>query len=797
MAFRPRVPRAPGSRRWRPPAVAVVLVLATTAWLPRAGDAAETARSLTNEVNNVSAAVRHTASEVNGTIARERRFPYDKRYVDATLAFGRGNHAVASVLLVDLIYKPQFQRTRDYYDALYMLGTSLYKQRNYQAAKRYLELVARKPGGKYFEDSIETLVDVAIRLRRYKDVSQYATFLGQIPPGKKRAALLYQFGRSFLAAGMFDEARKYLGQVSVGENVWAQARFYLGAILAHLGKPEEAMREFRDVLQAAKSADAAQRPPTLVLDFANMALARLLLDAKNYDGAILAYRAVGRGSQLYETAMFELAAAYVAAGRPRDALGALDQLLISAKEDQIAVEAAVLRGRINLMLREYDAADGAYKDVVDRFSAINGELTRFSRSTELLEQFFNWLLLRGGNDLGVVRPVSERVSHFIERDPDMSRVIALFDEMSAEKRDVKESAQLAASLSAALGSSARIEMFPAMRDKWIALLAYENQLVMLGQRATMLAGKRSAGTYSGDEANRIAGLERLNKKLYEAFKRIPATARDYNQRQSRVDNALNESAAQISLLRSNLTQLRDELMATEKLLNERVFGANAAAMPKEKEEALRAELDKEKMALRQLAREVDDLQRELELDASRMGSGDAVDLHESRIRGALLANQRALQAAYLDAARRAGKLDPDSAELTSLRARIDETLIAIGVVFRTIDQRVSEKTKEIAIVLQQEKANIAQYQISVGRYETDSRRLAREIGYTMIRRAQARLADIVLEADLGLVDVAWQRKQEKAATIRQLQDERSSRLRTLQNTLESLTTDEDEEEAAE
>ena len=98
-------------------------------------------------------------------------------------------------------------------------------------------------------------------------------------------------------------------------------------------------------------------------------------------------------------------------------------------------------------------------------------------------------------------------------------------------------------------------------------------------------------------------------------------------------------------------------------------------------------------------------------------------------------------------------------------------------------------------VIDKEKENIARYQVSVAQYEEESRRIARDIGYVLIRRAQGRLADIVLEADLGLVDVAWQRKQDKAAMVRELQDERAGKMRSLQGVLESLVGDDEDEEA--
>jgi hypothetical protein len=82
----------------------------------------------------------------------------------------------------------------------------------------------------------------------------------------------------------------------------------------------------------------------------------------------------------------------------------------------------------------------------------------------------------------------------------------------------------------------------------------------------------------------------------------------------------------------------------------------------------------------------------------------------------------------------------------------------------------------------------------VRNYEEDSRVMAREVGYGLIRAAERRLADILLEADLGRVDVAWQRKQNKSTTIRELQDERSQRMKSLGDVLQNLVGDGSEAE---
>ncbi len=768
--------------------VVLFVVAASPSW------AIDHSRAVETDADNTQSQVRIVLSEIRNTIARERRYPMDRRFVEATLAYDRGNLSVASVLYYDLVWNPDFQRTSDYYEALYRLGSSLYKQRNYRGAKRYLDQVLKRTGAPHFEDALQALADIAIRLRNFNDVTQYASHLRSVPPGTRRAELLFQFGRSFLAASRFDDARKYLSQVGVGEKPWTAARFYLGALHVQDGKLEDARRAFGDVISASTSQDTASRPAQIVTDYAQIGIARIEMHEKRLKEAISAYQRIDRSSPLFEEALFELSACYVAAENPKAALGSLDLLLLTVSDDSLAVEAAVLRGRINLMLKEYDAADGSYKDVVDRFSAINGEMTRFAQSTQLLEQFFTWLLHRGGADYAVVRPVSERVARFVERDPDMGRVVALFDEMATEKRDVKQSARLAETLTVALQSNTRLETFPALRDKWLALLEAENKLVAIGQTTIALLNKQSQPALSAEDRSQADGLMALNARLYAAFQKMPATARAYNMRQTRIDSQMIELAAQISLIRAQLTTQRDELQSTEKLLNDRLYAADAVNLSKERENQIRAGLEEQRHEIRRIGREVDKLTGDVEIDATRLGSNDDINANESLLRSALLANQRAVQALMGSAMNRAGMTPDQVQRLSGVRARIDQTLIEIAAGFREIDGRVREKTAEMTKVLEQEKGNIAEYQATVAEYEEESRRIARDIGFYLIRKAQGHLADIVLEADLGLVDVAWQRKQDKQAKVRELQDERATKIKSLQNVLESLVGGNDVEE---
>lgn len=761
---------------------------------PHAAQAGEVDRAINNDINNIRTSVTLVEDDLKRMREKERRYPLDRRYVDATVAYERGNLPTASVLLVDLVSNPEFQLSRDYVDALFMLGDALYRQRNLGGARRYLEKVLNTPGTKWYQNALAEMVDMAVRMHRMDEVAVLAKRLDAVPPGDRKSELFYQFGRSYFAAKDNAKAQSYLEQVAVGDLRWPAARFYLGAVLVAQGKLDDAIAEYKRVADAAVAAqnDPKRKFDATVVDYVNIALGRLLLNKKKYDEAVQYYLAIERNSPIFEEALFELAATYVANNQPKRAIEVLDVLLLTVSDDNVAVQAAVLRGRINMLDKQYDKADAAYKEVVERYSAIEGELRNFAASDKNLEQFFAWLLARGTEDYSVVRPVSDRVARYIEKDDDMARVVALFDDMSAERADVKESAKLAATLDAALREGARLDMFPDLKDAWVRLNESQNRVVDVGRRIVEALRAQSAPFLTPDDKARAEVLYVSRKTLEDAFAKVPHNADAYIKRQNRVANDFASLAGDVGLLKAALANVKEQLLSVEKMLNERVFGGEGVVLSKEQERKIREGLQAEKDELRRIYRDLEEVAVQVDVQSQTVGAGDKVSGDESVIRMRLLAAQRAEAEVYLASLQRAAA--GDTTGLQVARGNADKLMADIVVDQGNVQDRAAERLVGIRKVLSAEQRNIAEYQVSVRSYEDDSRALARQVGYTLVRAAQNRLSEIILEADLGLVDVAWQRKQEKATAIRSLQDERAGRIKNLGDVMNNLSGDGSEEE---
>lgn len=762
--------------------------------VPAVAFAADSVRQIEIDVDNLGNNLQNIQGDLRAATAREKQYPLEQRYLDASIAYERGNFATAAVLLDDLTRNPAFQATRNHADALAMLGEAHYQQHNYMGAKRALDKLLSLSERKHFAKALQLLVDISVRLARWSEVETYAKRLPEVPDSTGRTELIYQFARSYFAAERFDKSEPLLLQVSVGEKRYHAARFYLGAIMVHRGQIDRALSEFRDISESGKTRDERRRPDQVILDYANLALGRLYLKQKKYTEAIYHYGLIDRNSRVYDEALFELAATHVAAGDPRKALSALDLLLLGVADDRVAVQAAVLRGRINLIERQYDKADASYKEVVERYSAIAGELRSFASSDKNLELFFQWLLNRGANDYTTVRPVSERVAKYVETDEDLARVVGLFDDMAAERADVKECVKLAATLEAAFRESSRLDMFPDLRDAWMKTTEANNRAIEIGRRIVEALRALALPRMSPEEAERAKALYEARKKLEAAFAKVPPNKGAFEQRKTRVAGEYANLAADLSIQRTQLAAVKEELLAVERLLAERLYGGEGGPVSKADEADIRKSLEEVRNELRRANRELEEVSQAVEVQAQTVGAGDKVTGNEALLRIALAAAQRAEQAQYRAVLARTGDDRTQAERLQAARDRLDRDVYGRGAnLLDEIAKRAQERLADLKSMLAAEQRNIAEYQAAVRNFEDDAKVLARLGGYSLVRRAQESLSQIVLEADLGLVDVAWQRKNEKSAEIRALQDERAQKTKGLGDVLRELGTGDGDE----
>lgn len=734
------------------------------------------------DLGNVESAIKRLEREVVNPVAQSRYYGIEKRLIDARVYYEMRNYPKAAVLYIDATENAEFSRHPDRLDVLFRLGFSLYKLKNYLAAKSYLDRVIAGGGGELHDKALRYLIEIGLSTRGNAGLADSVARVGRL--SGRSAQTQYAYGKGLYRLGRTQAALAAFGQISAGGPLYVPSQYYAGVVYTDLGQLENALAAFQRVTEADKETHKDIR------ELAHLAVGRLHLEKKDFTRAIDAYQEIDRHSEHFHTALHEMTWAYVNNKEFDKALNALEILLLTVENEQLATEANILRGRLNIVLDRTDVAVETYNDIVKQFAPLRKELDRFAGKRDSLTRYFQWLLRRHSEAFELGNVLSQRASNWVQNDEQLKEVVGLFDEMGVQGRDVKESEQIIAELDAALAAGNRVEIFPNLKDAFTRILVSENQLVALSQAALDAKGSLLRGLLAPSSRQQYDALVRQRRALEARFAEAPKTTAEFQQRTNTVQRRYGDLRRESFLLESSLKQVRKELGAMEKWLNDARYGEGPRKLTAKQEARLVKELKTEKQRLTRLYAELTKLKRQIESERAGVGAGDRVSQGENELRAKLLALHAKEDALLAGPARAAGgKVSSLVSQLDEHRRRILGNITRLARLMDRIDDAVDTKVAEYKRQVGAERRLVSAYRREVEAFGRDSGRIAAEIGIPLFRQAHRRLTDVVLEADLGLVDVAWKRKEEQSSKILTLQKEQAEQVRHLEKTMKAILED--------
>jgi hypothetical protein len=234
-------------------------------------------------------------------------------------------------------------------------------------------------------------------------------------------------------------------------------------------------------------------------------------------------------------------------------------------------------------------------------------------------------------------------------------------------------------------------------------------------------------------------------------------------------------------------ELQRQLLAIEKALNDRQFADSGERFTTEQEQALREEIGREKQALQGVHGELAALSGEIELETRRLGAGDDASAVEQNLKSELIfAIEREADLYERVSERLSPELRNRYQGLAAVRLRADGLFKRIGGLLGIMEREVARKTAELLKVIKQEQGLLAGYGGEVEVLTADGDTIASRHGVAFFEAALKRLAQVVLDADVGLLDVVWARKTDQSALLQSLNEDRGRRLKQLQESLDSI-----------
>lgn len=749
--------------------------------------------------------VTREAASVEKVVASRGSTPRkpEKRIADATLLIGVKDYERAADVLNQVL--DQFpDHPTAYPDALRLLGETYFLSRQYLSARRvFQQIVDASADGRfapYRDRALVRLVDVAMRTRDVEPLRKLFGAGGAAAGGEGSAAANYARGRGAYALGDLTTAAAALAAVGQDPEHGHQARYLLGVVAVKEAGPVEppagaaasGQAPAPSVERFAKAIDAFREttrmaPDTVehrhVIDLAWLALGRLLYQSDKWTQAAEAYNHIDRSSPEFPVMLYELAWVYVRLGDVVRARRALEVLAVAAPNHTDIADASLLRADLMLRAGQFDKSLKVYQNVRGTYDSMQGRIDTFLRSTSDPRVYFDTLNPEQLELFESGAAIPQLALRWARDGEDGAAAFSVVEDIAICRQLIKESNDMVDRLNAVLASPNRVRALPELK------VAAEKGLSLLNTVA--LARLRLGGaldTVRDDDGlpGKLAALRKQRRGLEQRLGLVPVTAGDFEARENDAKRQWNQASQALQRLELELDTLQATVNGLKRMVQD---GPQAGVVrdPAALQNVMQA-LGEQQRGVKDFRDQLGELRRLTEAGKVQVGFGDKRFLEDAETRKAY----RAALTQEVEASA-AGEGGPELAafaqRVQALLRKGDDTDARIDKALAELDRTVAGRASELRAIVAQETANLVEYSLRLEQLDQEARMVVGGVAMRNFAHVRDRLKNIVLRADVGITEEAWEVREEQLTRVRRLRIEKARGERLLNEELNEVLDD--------
>ena len=731
------------------------------------GVSAQPTPALNAEISAFSERIRGLEKTYLKPATLSSKYKLEARFNDAFVAYEIKDYERASYLFIDVVSSERFRNFPTYRQAHFLLGDSLMQMRNYVAAKYYLEQLVSLGQGEYFSEGGAKLMEIAYRTSDYSSID---AIYANMKTGKMSPALYYLSGKAFYEKKEFSKARENFQRSVDDKNYTKLSNYFIGVSFASEKKFAEAKSYFEKVLKVA----AANERDIEVDDLTYIALGRIAYEVAELEVAIDFYNRVGRGSKHFDRALWELTWVLVSKKEYLSARTNIDVLVLFENGNpNLIAEANLLRADLSLRLKEYDAALVDYETVINKFSPLSVEMNTFTAQHKNIDDFFTALVR--DEFAGVESDLPPLVKKWTANDPKMKKSMQTLKDVKVIEDDIAYSFRLLDEMDARLGSSSKVMSVPELAEGLMQGIDAENRIITIQRK--LVDRQAELVTMTGaSKAQWLTKLDTLNS-MQSLFQELPQTRADITERDNAKLKEFTDMRKTLDDISFEIKNQKAQIEALDNYMSER-FGRKLTETEKVEFPAYREKLRKEV---------ADTISKKAELEAGL--SNAKASLRASNDLAATETVIRDNYRAKLKEAQMFLSQFGTSSELTQIKASQDmipgheQRLKAF---YAQLDTYAETALVEIRAEVAKQRALESSYKESVAQLMSARNSGAGTLAYINFMAARRQFNETVLKGDVGIIDVVWERKDDRSNKIGQMFEDRANQLKRLQESFDEV-----------
>lgn len=742
---------------------------------------------------SASRAILH-AERSSGEVARaianakaEERTPA-ARIADGEMLLRTQDYDRAAILFNQVIEQHKDHPTA-YPDALYLLGETYYASKQLMSARRVYREMASHLGeprfAPYLGKGLARLVDVAVRLDDHATLDEVFAKMNQLPSASIEGGLQYARGKGLFAKGEYLGAKAALEAVPLHSDYAHQARYLLGVVALKQSGPAledetlaarqrryaPALEQFRMVTSLSpKSAEQ-----THVVDLAWLAVGRLHAEADQLAEAADAYNRVDRASPELSTMLYELAWVYLQMGDTDRAQRMLEVLAVTDPDSAYLADGSLLRADLLLRAGRFEKSLEMYQTVRAQFDPMRDKVSTFLRTTSDPAIYYDRLVeepVQRGRDIAPLPPLTIAWAREAEDGPS---AFAVIDDAQQCRVLLRQTNALIEKAKAVLGAPNRVRAFPELRAGEEKALSLINTLSM-----ARLAIAQGFDDIDDDASSELAAVRAERRKLADRLRSLPITDSDFAARDEQAQRQWNTVSQKLQQLTLQVDQLQAIVNGLRRTLEEsgrassELQGADALQASEQELEAFRSEMA--------------ELRKRIEAGRLQVGFGDQRFVEDAQVRAAFrkVLDEEVRRAMAGEAGRKSVAFAGRVRELLS-RADVNEK--KLQELYDELENRAHRRSEELHELVEIESANARHYAERLEALDSEARVVVGEVAMRNFELVRERLKNIVLRADVGITEQAWELREEQMARVRSLQLERVRAEQRLEEELREVLDD--------
>ena len=645
-------------------------------------------------------------------------------------------------------------------EALYKLGESLFMQKNYISATRYYEMLAASYNSGLKVKALKRLIFMSYSLGEYAEAEKYYDqFAKEGNDISRDPELLYYYAKSLFFGGKTDEAAGLFSSLQKDAEFYPQARYFLGVIALRDKKFEDARAIYEEILTLSE--DAGYHNFKNIRELAELAVARIDFESGDMDSAFAHYAPVSLDSRSFPQAYYELSWTFIKRDQFDDAISSLRLLKNLAPYSRVATQAEILEGTLLVKMGRFGEAMVLFNSIVSRYSKYQDELFSIDGKAFMASG-------RSGKVSDFLLPYSPAVRSILEDSKKFSETVVLNDTIIDLEEELKRIEDIGKKVSTIAGNKNAAAIFPPLKVAVKTAMTLRNRIASVKNSLVMARNEYAGSSLSEAERGDFERLDSEKRSLLDVNEtssipaaRIRERAEEYGDKVVKLDEKMHGVSMELEALAARI----DKLIASY---------SEDKNLEKENEKEFLDKIGQERENYNALSAENESCQAEIDDEKNGLVLGGTLIEAENAIRDSfngILARQQGIIGNAPDTT--------DAFEVSALIGEADRIDARLAEFTDRLNDSMKGIISELRASYEQEKNNVDGYRSELMRAKREVEEMAVLALYSNMNTARNIFADLVLQGDLGLIDVAWEMKEESSSEIMRLKTRKANEIQQL------------------